>query len=487
MNSNHLPVSGGFAVTIAVVVSYFVIESGILEGVRPGGDRREIPQVHGIEDVQARLWQDPFAAAAEHQKNLHGGKDAFQFNLEGKAIIQPLNEKSPVPVEANLRVFPGNKSPSDQEASPHVVKLLQQQMAREVMESGYSVDVLAVMVSAGPNPEDHEIRLRRRYAVIAGLAVSGYQPIEGAHIGYVNDLKDSGCGNGELGAGKLPEIMPFEWFRNKQGRYSLLLWLDEGAFSNEPLCKLNSLFQKFSEEEIKKMVSEGKSDEEKPEKNIGIISVIGPHSSGTLKTMLSELKKNKDNTFPNLKGVFFHSATATAAPAVLLEEPYRSASHEQEEEIMRRFLDKKIFFFRTIADDRKLTDQLVKEIQRRVFDRPRNKEKNFQIALISEWDTLYGRSLPEAFTVSAYQHFQPNKDNDRERNNKMDAWAQEHIHRFSYLRGIDGNTAQKQGDSAQTTSEQATKETRKQRNEIEGAREVACPSGACRGALASAG
>ena len=43
------------------------------------------------------------------------------------------------------------------------------------------------------------------------------------------------------------------------------------------------------------------------------------------------------------------------------------------------------------------------------------------VALISEWDTIYGRNMPKTFARSAVGKI-----------------ANENIHRFTYMRGIDG-------------------------------------------------
>ena len=81
-----------------------------------------------------------------------------------------------------------------------------------------------------------------------------------------------------------------------------------------------------------------------------------------------------------------------------------------------------VTFLRTIGTDKVLTDSLVDELARRGAD-PRDSRNH--IALISEWDTFYGRALPQTF-ISSVRH---KSDKRRE----ID-W----IHQFSYLRGIDG-------------------------------------------------
>jgi len=433
MNSNQLPVSGGVAIFFAIIIGYFVINPSALDGFRPGGQSSQIEQVHGIEDVQARLWQDPFAAAAAHQLAKHHTDKGVLFS--GKVIIPPHSQEKRTPLEVTLQAAPAPSLRSPQRR--HSLHALLNQIKTQSKESKQNVDILAVMVSAGPYPEERETRLRRRYAVIAGLAASGYQPQEPTHIGYIDNLADSACRQGHVGEGKMPKIIPFEWFKNDHDKYSLLLWLDESAFSYSPLCKLDFLIEKLSP-----------GFDQQPKAPRSRISIIGPGESGTLQAMLNELdgkETNPDGTIPflQLRRVLFFSATATAEARQLLKQDItESKKTPWKDPVALKFLSRHIIFFRTIAHDRKLTDELVLEIRNRLFDwsplRANVKEHNFRIALVSEWDTLYGRSLPKAFTRSAYQSFHTTPPTQK---GATAAWAQQHIYQFSYLRGIDGKVS----------------------------------------------
>jgi len=433
MNSNHLPVSGGLAVFFAVIISYFIIDPAALDGIRPGADSREIPQVHGIEDVQARLWQDPFAAAAEHQHKEHAGDKTKQLQFSGRVNIQPSDQEEPSSTEFFLKPKELKGPSQTSEKGPHSLQSLQHQIGVEADESPEGqVDVLAVMVSGGPYPEDGETRLRKRYAVIAGLAASGFQPEEAAHIGYVEKLQDATCGDNEMGGGMMPKLMPFEWFKNKDGKYFLALWLDEDALSRNPLCKLNHL---------QGLLEEGNVG------TVGKVSVLGPHGSGTLKGMLAELSEkhkgpvqwNEEPPFPNLtEKTMFFSATATAEADRLLPEDKekdlkaKASEGVWDDPISRAFLDKFIIFFRTITDDRQLTTKLVSEIEERVTHYGDMEQDDLQVAFVTEWDTLYGRSLPDSFILSACRHFKAGDE-------LCEKWKNTSVFRFSYLRGIDGN------------------------------------------------
>jgi len=392
MNSNQLPVSGGVAIFIAVIISYFVYSPEDLSGVRPN-DSRAIEQVHGDQDVQARLWQDPFAAVAIHKHSKE--KDPVQIRAMGKTTVFSLSQTSSTTFELDVKSPKGDATNKSSEAPPHSFKNLTSQIANEFTESKKPVNVLSVMVSAGPYPEDEERRLRRRYAVIAGLAASGYQPENAAHIGYVDDLPkaktkdEASCKGNHRDDVLLPAIMPYEWFKNSEDdSYFLLLWLDEDAFARKPLCKLSFLVGEMTKGEI-----EGAIDEFK---------IIGPSSSGTLKSMTKELEKGG---FDNLKNnVQIFSAIATAQDSVLTGNDNWKKSPDGLDSVEEAFKAHGISLFRTIADDGALAKVLTIELTNRIFDlTEKSKQENFQIALVSEWDTLYGRSLPDAFVEQALE------------------------------------------------------------------------------------
>lgn len=56
--------NGFIWVLLAAVGTYFVVQQVPLEGSRPPTNERPIQQQAGVQDVDARLWQDPFAAVA---------------------------------------------------------------------------------------------------------------------------------------------------------------------------------------------------------------------------------------------------------------------------------------------------------------------------------------------------------------------------------------------------------------------------------------
>ncbi len=407
MNSNQLPISGGVAIFIAVIISYFVYSPEDLSGVRPN-DSRAIEQVHGDQDVQARLWQDPFAAVAIHRNSKEKG--TVQIRITGEVITPPLNKKKSTTAKIDINPSKASDANKSSKAQPHSFNNLIEQIANEFRESRKPINVLSVMVSAGPYPEDEEQRLRRRYAVIAGMAASGYQPENAAHIGYVENLsniKARRCEGSHPDDILLPAITPYEWFKNSaDGSYFLLLWLDENAFARKPLCKLDFLVGQITEKTTDVLKSLEYIEDSMPPPTPNF-KIIGPSSSATLKAMTDELNEDEETltALANPKGrVQFFSATATAQDSKLIPEDSWQHKDNGLDLVENIFKEHDLVLFRTIADDGDLADVLAAELNKRMYDFwYEDKIENFQIALVSEWDTLYGRALPDAFVESAQE------------------------------------------------------------------------------------
>jgi len=158
-----------------------------------------------VQDIDARLWQDPFAAVAEKL-----------------ARLPELRTKDCPPK--------GTDAATGRDAAKaHCISPLDRSEANDAF-------VLVASVSAAPYSEDHEARRRTRYAVLAGLNAEGYVPVDPQHIGFYRTQ-----------AAQLPQIVPYEWFKLAPGRKSppygriLLLWFDEDALRESPLKQFAEL------------------------------------------------------------------------------------------------------------------------------------------------------------------------------------------------------------------------------------------------------
>ena len=314
------------------------------------------------EDVRARLWQDPFDAVETHIKSVHSAKSpkdkqitpsnfnatitltpksaagnqgiASHFDAtisltpespKEKQIITPNHNASIVLDNHRICRFKGAFDDPNSEDNPllttaHSIEELRCQIQRDVKnEPGEParIHVLAVMVPGGPYAEEHEARIRSRYAVITGLSQSGYIPKDAEHIGYLN-LGNSCRGRSGEYCSK-SGLIPYEWFvanrqsiRKKKKNYSdrvLVAWLDDAEFSQStPLANLDRFKNALTPGPHEKYFSKTGADisESNPhQKKSGLkdselkelvqvkFDVIGPAGSTTLVKMFKEAL-NKD-------------------------------------------------------------------------------------------------------------------------------------------------------------------------------------------------
>jgi hypothetical protein len=294
--------------------------------------------------------------------------------------------------------------------------------------------------------------------VQSGLNLAQYSPVNAEHIGYVLNTEEPG----------LPKVIPFEWFRRKGGnpeRRALVLWLEEEAFtgfpsrSPAPTANLAKLAQRIR-------AGTGASDVELEFK------FIGPATSGGLKTFTTELKRylpkdaksagNGPAPLAQLRSAELYSSLATAAEEQMVcskkERAAARAANEPHACTLAGFFErnaKALFgeaaplkFIRTIASDDAVSYSLVDELHRRGVDLAGGKD---MVALVSEWDTYYGRMLPQAFLRSIddvynwnENRFQTACEEDPEESGKASAKLAPvrcPVLRFSYLRGLDGTQA----------------------------------------------
>jgi hypothetical protein len=279
--------------------------------------RPEVPndrsvQHLGYQDVDAQLWQDPFAAAQAHVE-LHRTKSNPAAGVD--------------------------QSEDKRELKVHDAGSLQNEIASRPGTSG-PLRVLAVMASNAPDAEDAEDRLRMRRAVVEGLGSSDYDPIETESIGYVTvpwrwaRLDDN---QPPLTAptdeeSKMQLTVPFEWYRSKhelpatqrsdksestersnvRPNSVLVLWLQEEAFADHPLSRLAYCLHAVG--------AVGKSGGNKIS-----VRVIGPRTSDDLLSMVKECAKIPTYTEElrsslswGLSCVSIYSATATVDDDIIL-------------------------------------------------------------------------------------------------------------------------------------------------------------------------
>lgn len=412
--SDGLPSNGIVAIVLLAAGVLFVREAP-LETTRLPANEPRIEQPRASQDVDARLWQDPFGAIGRSRAQLSGG----------------------------------NQDKADKEDKQHTDEILAKDV-RDVVTApeGKKVVVLAVMLPGGPYSENIESRRRGRYAVLAALNASRLSPVDTEHLGY---FKPTGMdrspepseatpaidpAEAQRKPAKSQELIPYEWFQpasdvapqalstsSLQSRV-LVMWLQTEAFSSEPLTRMAELAKPF--------IKAGAD-----------WRVLGPNGSDGLKAVIDEAGRKGYAARPEHKGMRFYSLYATVPDKVLLEG--RTDKKEQVQAVSPFLESRGIRLVRTIGDDGRLADALIDELRlrglsphtlskeqddgdalsyqetcrtRRAED-DNDRESPSRIAVVAEWDTLYGRSLLREFRAS--------KDES--------GFC---VERFNYVRGLDG-------------------------------------------------
>ena len=461
-----LPLS---AVILIMGVGGYLLYEQPFVSLRPAQEASYRRQMTGLEDVETRLWEDPFKAVA--------------FESEQADLAPSL--------VAELRI--------EQTQAPHSVHSLAAEVHRhlaasaslsgEVTEAAAvpsSLVVMPVMVPGEPYVEQGEKRRRIRVAVVSGLAAAGYVPRDGDSIGYVRS-SCSPCRGGRSAERSTSSttIIPFEWFEQdplrpigQRGRAEavLILWLDEGAFRDDPLRQIDGLLQELLAEPVDRPASGDwrmVSDSPRVSEMVrGVdLRLLGPATSGVLRRIvekasapdscseagsegwqgrrvaprfLAEPDLQAPETPHSLLGrLEIVSSRATATSSLLLAGAKEIRSGETDDLALRRIIKEGYgaTFISTVATDDRIIWALVQELERRGVHLC-SQDGTEHVALLGEWDTFYGRALPLVFeaaveTCRAKGEFRALLPTIRARLEDLPSPAK--VHRFTYLRGLDGS------------------------------------------------
>jgi len=358
-----------------------------LDSSRPEGATFDGVPERGMQQVEARLWQDPLAVTYAAIEKAGGGKRT------GGEWEPPTIRGHPLTGIAQVYQNWKEKTPSGD------TPLL----------------FLTVYLPGSPYPQAVERRLRTRYAVISALANAGYQPHSSSNIG---------CTYYPPKPGQQPVwYLPFEEFvpftsrsGHRQQSYTsvLVVYVNEKNLDGSPYNStgklLSHLYTSQPETRSPKVIHK----------------ILGPNSSDLLATMLKETlaaaTAGREPLVPEQE-VPVYAPMPTVAPSILrglIHDAPIESDHITGGDLDFAIPDQGIRYLRTSSSDRELCTSLVAELRNRSVP---TGDKRRPIALISEWDTLYGRTLPLAFEDAV-------KDS-----NSGDDSA---IRTFSYLKGLDG-------------------------------------------------
>ncbi|HEY2143940.1 MAG TPA: hypothetical protein VGH06_06265, partial [Candidatus Udaeobacter sp.] len=370
-----------------------------------------------LQNVDARLWQDPLRTTAEYETQMQGQKGAG----------------TDVSVEGSL----------------HAVDTLCQ-----TLSSLSAPDwVLAVMIPSGSYAEYSEARLRTRQAVLEALGEENYVPVDGEHIGYFKITRDE--------FSWFNMIIPFEWCDRsgnlaagrRPGRVCVV-WLPEEEFQDAPLSRLDWLLRDPTALGIDTATLKA--------------SIIGPPTSATLSAMMHEVANDKQSR-DYLPQVEMWCATATASDELLLHE-----INQPENQTIEKYLTKKMgsaennksfLFHRCTTSDSDVIRTLINELRtKRGLTLNGKEDSDDNVALISEWDTFYGRALPVTF-----EHEVSTKT---PLNQLLEGQHPKNILIYHYLRGIDGMLPGTSVADAANTEENKKQSSEDKKNQSSLAREM---------------
>src|SRR5437773_8189659 len=178
----------GLLAALLLIAGALLVNQFTLGVLRPPTGEKVRPSPIAVQEVEARLWQDPFAPVDKYLDDLRKDRPRDGRGEHRRPAVPP---------------WVG--------ASTHVT-------------------VLAVPVFGGGYAEYAEQRRRARYAVISGLFAADFGPHDAEHVGYY-----------ELPEG-VGRAVPYEWFRDDR-RGVLVLWLDENALGDRPLRRLDDTLE----------------------------------------------------------------------------------------------------------------------------------------------------------------------------------------------------------------------------------------------------
>ena len=391
---SKLPITAIVSLALAIMAWWLVSEplvSTRQEGGRPASKYEQL--------LQARLWQDPIEAVqVDEAKGAVSG-----FGFEHKA-------------------------------------------------SAGHIAVLIVITEGGPYVENHEKRLRDRYAIVSALAAACFAPKDSEHIGsYLSpDLAKPTDAS---------KPVPFEWYETHAterchadepftSHYNrvLVVWATDSMLGSTPIDTLRKVINSLLFDYWNNACLNWQQQECFSKL---AIKLIGPPDSPTLRTMLQSVSEG-NTVLPVMyllgsqyqpQPIELYSPWATADPEQLLRGMARTTNACSDVASCQLALKNRLgqvglVLEHAVISDRELTLALALELRRRQI-----RLAEGSIVLISEWDTFYGRALPIAFEKNA-KRIEP-------------SMGQGTVRRYSYLRGLDGLTPEDSKKNEQRDAKKA--------------------------------
>ncbi|QPJ62261.1 MAG: hypothetical protein G3M70_10410 [Candidatus Nitronauta litoralis] len=409
-------------------ISFLLVFSGIiafqtsspLKASRPSNNFEIKNNYSQLEEIDSRLWEDPFAAIERLKKR---NKDDLKVLASEKFLITETGDHE-IEVNATLK----------ETAKDFFYKT--DEMLRVKLLNGTIFDdnfdrllVLGVLFPEGKYFEDTETRRRRRYAILSAMGEEGYTPNNPKKIGILPYKTNNNTRS---------ELIPFEGLK-KGNDQVLIFWLNESFFNSikfpdsaepKPLRSIIDFMDFLAND---------------PENTKVVFKIIGPTSSDSLKNILKELTQIEKN-FP--KGKIKHPRKLEIiSPNTTADETELLKTINSKENSIASLFEKganDISFIKATPSDKELARAVWDELALRCIsnlDMNCDQEK-YNVAYISEWDTFYGRKLPEAFKITKAEKGFNGEDIV-----------------YHYMRGLDGKTQNPSSPEAKKETSNSEKET----------------------------
>jgi len=441
---------------------------GPLGSSRPKSDGVEFDSV-GDQDVQARLWADPFRAVSDYGREY----------------------PTTMPADGSSGEFKSSQ--------PHTIDDLRVTM-QQFIKPDKRLLILPVLVRGAAYAEDAEVRLRTRYALLAALNNSGYVPHDSEHLGFITEpwLTDR-----QVESDPVPDVgstnleIPYEWLTHDdayppaaavaesnnanpqsitgaRATHILVLWLDDTQLMHRPLVRLSRFLKRLIHSPIERQSVQ--------------VRVLGPSNSELLREMLRDPLHSKtasqfetdeptyqgsklDDPLDNFEILSYRASAAldalscgarsqlnpqtTFADPCGYQAPFLSSAPASAPQPTTASTNPPIY--RTTVTDDEIAKAMFNELVNRGLEfkdastRPHHISQADHIAIVSEWDTFYGRALPITFDAvlrsrnagnqnpTALLHFINESVHDAEAfDTPYEKSLDQNVFYFSYLRGVDG-------------------------------------------------
>jgi hypothetical protein len=435
--SNTLPIAGVASIAVAAAALVFTHDVPYLD-TRPAENHYAMYDLTALEQVDARLWQDPFTAVDEFEV-----KESARVKFDADSQRDQA-ARSGIPAATVTLLTAASGIPNTPPSAPAFTRARYGKQIGDLiarirklaiptstqLPAESALTILAVTMAGNSSIGAEEARRRERYAVVSALGAADFAPTDDEHIGYVvlhyrdgnlETAEPEGASDGKESVatsksadGDTSFRLPFEIFDSvaKSGhepaRHVMVWWVDDAALS--AITRSRNWLKEIGKL-LKRLAPCGK------EYDIPCtVRIIGPSSSDEY-AMFGENQRAEGNGEDKWKPI---------EPLTVLSPNVTSNILIQDSRVAARVADY-ANVVSTIPPDKVIFTQLTNELRARDIPICRGKSA---IVLLSEWDTEYGRRASDA--LSSAIAFACDKAGHK----SADGYAQ--VEAYSFLRGLDG-------------------------------------------------